>query len=131
LSTRDIGELSGVGRQAPVMATAAFISIASMMGIAPTLGFVAKESTLAALLEDALHGEAWGWVALIGVVVGAVLTVAYGCRFLWGAFWRKKDASGAEMPRTAWPDPPVGFLASPIILAGLSIAVGIGAPALD
>ncbi|MFC7787995.1 Na+/H+ antiporter subunit A [Microbacterium sp. MAHUQ-60] len=131
LSTRDIGELSGVGRQAPVMATAAFISIASMMGIAPTLGFVAKESTLAALLEDALHGEAWGWVALIGVIVGAVLTVAYGCRFLWGAFWRKKDASGAEMPRTEWPDPPVGFLASPIILAGLSIAAGIGAPALD
>lgn len=131
LSTRDITELSGVGRQAPVMATAAFISIASMMGVAPTIGFVAKESTLAALLEDAQHGEAWGWVALIGVIVGAVLTVAYGCRFLWGAFWRKKDASGAHMPRTEWPDPPVGFLASPIILAGLSIAVGIGAPALD
>ncbi|MGB3376605.1 MAG: Na+/H+ antiporter subunit A [Microbacterium sp.] len=131
LSTRDITELSGVGRQAPVMATAAFISIASMMGIAPTIGFVAKESTLTALLEDALHGEAWGWVALIGVVVGAVLTVAYGCRFIWGAFWRKKDATGANMPQTEWPDPPVGFLASPIILAGLSIAVGIGTPALD
>jgi len=131
LSTRDITELSGVGRQAPVMATAAFISIASMMGIAPTIGFVAKESTLTALLEDAVHGEVWGWVALIGVVAGAVLTVAYGSRFLWGAFWRKKDAAGAYMPRTEWPDPPVGFLASPIILAGLSIAVGIGAPALD
>ncbi|HTN55516.1 MAG TPA: Na+/H+ antiporter subunit A [Microbacterium sp.] len=131
LSTRDITELSGVGRQAPVMATAAFISIASMMGIAPTIGFVAKESTLAALLEDALHGEVWGGVALAGVIVGAVLTVAYGCRFLWGAFWRKKDAAGANMPRTEWPDPPVGFLASPIILAGLSIAAGIGAPALD
>jgi len=131
LSTRDITELSGVGRQAPVMATAAFISIASMMGIAPTIGFVAKESTLAALLEDAQHGSSWGWVALIGVILGAVLTVAYGCRFLWGAFWRKKDAVGAYMPRTEWPDPPVGFLASPIILAGLSIAAGIGAPALD
>ncbi|MDT0157762.1 Na+/H+ antiporter subunit A [Microbacterium sp. ARD32] len=131
LSTRDITELSGVGRQAPVMATAAFISIASMMGVAPTIGYVAKESTLTALLEDAQHGSTWGWVALVGVTVGAVLTVAYGCRFLWGAFWTKRDAHGANMPQTAWPDPPVGFLASPIILAGLSIAVGIGAPAVD
>jgi len=131
LSTRDITELSGVGRQAPVMATAAFISVASMMGVAPTIGYVAKESTLTALLEDAQHGSTWGWVALIGVTLGAVLTVAYGCRFLWGALWRKKDASGAYMPETAWPDPPVGFLASPIILAGLSIAAGIGAPAVD
>ncbi|MFD5224081.1 Na+/H+ antiporter subunit A [Microbacterium sp. NPDC058342] len=131
LSTRDITELSGVGRQAPVMATAAFISVASMAGIAPTIGYVAKESTLTSLLEDAQHGSVWGWVALAGVTLGAVLTAAYGCRFLWGAFWRKKDAAGSSMPQTAWPDPPVGFLASPIILAGLSIAAGIGAPALD
>src|SRR5690606_5794758 len=84
LSTRDVEELSGVGRQAPVMATAAFIAMASMIGIAPTIGFVAKESTLTALLEDAQHGSTWGWVALVGVVVGAVITTAYGCRFLWG-----------------------------------------------
>src|SRR5690606_32839008 len=130
LSTRDVEELSGVGRQAPVMATAAFIATASMIGIAPTIGFVAKESTLTALLEDAQHGSTWGWVALVGVVVGAVITTAYGCRFLWGAFWRKKR-DGAYMPETVWPDPPVGFLAAPIILAGVSIAAGIGAPALD
>lgn len=131
LSTRDIDELSGLGRQAPVMATAAIISVASMMGIAPTIGYIAKESTLTALLEDAQHGSAWGWVALIGVAVGAVLTAAYGARFVWGAFWRKKDADGANMPETAWPDPPVGFLSAPIILAGLTLAAGIGAPALD
>ena len=131
LSTRDIDELSGVGRQAPVMATAAFISVASMMGIAPTIGFVAKESTLTALLEDAQHGSAWGWVALVGVTLGAALTAAYGARFLWGAFWRKKDATGGYMPQTAWPDPPVGFLSAPIILAGVTIAAGLGAPAVD
>src|SRR5690606_31405044 len=32
LSTRDIGELSGIGRQAPVMTIASFIAVASMMG---------------------------------------------------------------------------------------------------
>ncbi|WP_311245740.1 Na+/H+ antiporter subunit A [Microbacterium sp. WCS2018Hpa-23] len=131
LSTRDITELSGVGRQAPVMATAAFISVASMAGIAPTLGFVAKESTLTALLDDAMHGSPWGLVAIIGVSLGSILTAAYGIRFLWGAFWKKRDAVGDRLPDTAWPDPPVGFLSAPIILAGLTIAAGIGAPALD
>lgn len=131
LSTRDITELSGVGRQAPVMATAAFISIASMAGIAPTIGFVAKESTLTALLDDARGGSPWGLVAIIGVALGSMLTAAYGARFLWGAFWSKRDAQGQRMPDTAWPDPPVGFLSAPIVLAGVTLAAGIGASALD
>ncbi|MFE6996349.1 Na+/H+ antiporter subunit A [Microbacterium sp. NPDC057659] len=131
LSTRDIRELSGVGRQAPVMATTAFISVASMMGIAPTIGFVAKESSLTALLDAAQAGEPWGLVALIGVILGSMLTAAYGTRFLWGAFWTKRDRSGDRMPDTAWPDPPVGFLSAPILLAGATIGVGIAAPALD
>ncbi|WP_298038230.1 Na+/H+ antiporter subunit A [uncultured Microbacterium sp.] len=131
LSTRDIDELSGVGRQAPVMATVAFISVASMMGIAPTIGFVAKESALTGLLDDAMGGSTWGLVALIGIVLGSVLTAAYGIRFLWGAFWKKRDRQGVIKPDTLWPDPPVGFLSSPIILGALTIAAGIGAPAID
>lgn len=131
LSTRDITELSGVGRQAPVMATAAFISVASMAGLPPMIGFVAKESALTGLLDDAIGGSVWGLVALIGIVLGSMLTAAYGVRFLWGAFWRKRDKSGERVPDTAWPDPPVGFLSAPIILAGVTVAAGIGAPALD
>lgn len=130
LSTRDIHELSGVGRQAPVMATTAFLTVGSMMGIAPTMGFVAKEATLAALLDASAAGEAWGLIALLGVVLGSVLTAAYGAKFLWGAFWRKRDAQGERMPDTAWPDPPVGFLSAPVLLAGATIAGGIGAPAI-
>jgi len=131
LSTRDITELSGVGRQAPVMATVAFISVASMAGVAPTIGYVAKESALTGLLDDAMGGSVWGLVAIIGIAIGSVLTAAYGARFLWGAFWRKRDADGVRMPETAWPDPPVGFLSAPILLGGLTLAVGIGAPAVD
>ncbi|MGM7670754.1 Na+/H+ antiporter subunit A [Microbacterium sp. A93] len=131
LSTRDINELSGVGRQAPVMATVAFISVASMAGIAPTIGFVAKESALTGLLDDALGGSTWALVALIGVILGSMLTAAYGVRFLWGAFWKKRDTHGAPQPDTVWPDPPVGFLSAPIILGGLTLAAGIGAPAID
>ena len=70
LSTRDIRELSGLARQAPVMATFSVIAVASMVGIIPTIGFVAKESALTALLYEAAHGSAWGIVAFAGVVLG-------------------------------------------------------------
>src|SRR5690606_28722835 len=100
LSTRDIGELSGVGRQAPVMATFSFLAIASMAGIIPTIGFVAKEGALASLLYEAENGAVWGLVAVTGIALGSALTAAYGIRFLWGAFWTKKDAPGAPLPKT-------------------------------
>lgn len=131
LSTRDITELSGVGRQAPILATTAFISVASMAGIAPTIGFVAKESTLTALLDDVIGGSIWGLVALIGIVLGSMLTAAYGTRFLWGAFFTKRDERGDRMPDTPWPHPPIGFLAAPLVLAALTLAAGIGAPAVN
>ncbi|MGN8553244.1 UNVERIFIED_CONTAM: Na+/H+ antiporter subunit A [Microbacterium sp. SLM126] len=131
LSTRDIAELSGVGRQAPVMATFSFIAVASMVGIFPTIGFVAKEGALTALLDEAAAGAPWGIVAFGGVVLGSVLTAAYGIRFLWGAFWTKKDAARRPLPATEWPDPPIGFLAAPVLLSGLTVVAGFAAPALD
>jgi multicomponent Na+:H+ antiporter subunit A len=131
LSTRDIDELSGVGRQAPVMAVISFVAVASMAGLPPTLGFVAKEGALVGLLDAAGHGDGWGTAALIGVVAGSMLTVAYGARFLWGAFWPKRDARGERRPRTEWPDPPIGFLGVPLVLATLGLAGGLVAPMLD
>ena len=128
LSTRDIRQLSGIGRQAPVMATVALVSVGSMIGIAPTLGFVAKEAALTALIAD---GSPWGIVSLVGVVAGSVLTAAYGIRFVWGAFWTKRDAAGRRRPPLAWPDPPIGFLAAPIVLTAVTLAAGPAAPALD
>jgi len=124
LSTRDVTEISGVGRQAPLLAISGFLAVGSMMGIPPTIGFAAKESTLAALFDESQRGSPWGIVALLGVILGSILTAAYGARFLWGAFWRKKDASGAYMPDTEWPSPPFGFLVSPVILAFATLVLG-------
>ena len=87
--TRDIRKLSGLGRRAPVLATAAVIAAASMAGLPPTWGFVAKEAALTAFVQGVEHGDAWAWVALIGAVAGSALTVAYTLRFLHGAFARK------------------------------------------
>ncbi len=126
LSTRDIDELSGLGRQAPIMAIFSFIAIGSMAGIIPALGFVGKEAAFTAFWDGAMEGSVWATVALVGVVLGSMLTAAYGARFLWGAFWTKR-----ETPKTEWPDPPIGFLAAPIVLSGLTIVGGIAAPWVD
>ena len=131
LSTRRIDELSGIGRQAPVMATASFIAVACMIGFPPTVGFVGKEGALTALLTEGQHGSTWGWIALVGLALGSLLTAAYGARFLWGAFFTKREPDGTPMPKTPWPDPPIGFLASPVILAALSLVAGVAAPWLD
>ena len=129
LSTRDIAELSGVGRQAPTLATFSIIAIASMAGVAPTVGFVAKEAALTSFLEGGAEPAAL--IPLIGILLGSALTAAYGIRFVWGAFWTKKDAAGAPLERTEWPDPPIGFLVAPVVLSGLTMVAGVAAPLVD
>ncbi len=131
LSTRDIDELSGVGRQAPTLAVVSIVSVASMAGLPPLIGFVAKETALTAILEEAVAGGAWGWIALVGIVCGSAFTAAYGIRFVWGAFWTKRNSRGEVRERTEWPDPPLDFIASPLILAALTLAAGIASPQLS
>jgi multicomponent Na+:H+ antiporter subunit A len=80
--TRDWRQLSGLGRKEPALALIALASVASMAGIPPLFGFVAKEAVFTAFTAD---GSGWGWIAL----AGTILTVAYSARFFWGAFARK------------------------------------------
>ncbi|KRC33101.1 Na+/H+ antiporter subunit A [Oerskovia enterophila] len=92
--TRDLRRLTGVGRALPLTALAGGLATASMIGLPPLAGYVAKEAALEALL----HGEGPTWVdavVLIGVVVGSMFTVAYGARFFWGAFATKKHVAAA------------------------------------
>src|SRR5829696_5346414 len=50
--TRDLRRLSGVGRALPVTAAAGALATASMIGLPPFAGYVAKEAALEALLHD-------------------------------------------------------------------------------
>jgi multicomponent Na+:H+ antiporter subunit A len=125
--TRDWRKLSGVGRQSKVLAVITLVAVASMAGLPPLLGFVAKESVFTAFLEAGLAGDVWGWIALAGTAVGSVLTVAYSARFFWGAFATRKDAAPTKLTSDGW-----GILIAPGILSVATIVLGVGAgPLLD
>src|SRR5699024_2523858 len=69
--TRDLRELSGVGARMPWVAGAALLAGASMAGLPPMLGFVAKESVFAAVLDVARspEGDGTGLATYAGWVV--------------------------------------------------------------
>ncbi len=120
--TRDLRELSGLGRRAPALAVVAGLAAASMAGLPPLAGFVAKE----AAVEAFLHGGTADLVVLGGVVLGSVLTVAYTLRFVWGAFAGKPDVPVTPAEPVRWP-----FLAPAAVLAVAGLAAGALAPAVD
>jgi multicomponent Na+:H+ antiporter subunit A len=106
--TRDLRRLSGVGRALPVTALAGGLATASMIGLPPFAGYVAKEAALEAIGHH--EGGVAGQVVYWAVVVGSALTVAYGLRFFWGAFATKRsvahppDAAAGDAPTATAPD---------------------------
>lgn len=118
--TRDLRELSGLARSAPVLLGASVLACASMVGLPPTVGYLAKETALEAFLEP---GPGHTWV-LVGVVLGTVLTVAYTVRFLRGAFGGGGPATGLE-PASPW------FALAPVVLALAGVLLGLVPTRLD
>ncbi len=124
--TRDLRRLSGLPRRMPVTFAVAVVSAASMAGIPPLLGFVAKESVYQAFL-DAAHDGTPGMpslattLVLAGLVVGSVLTVAYTARFVWGTFATKADLAGPT------PVDPVsaGFVTPSVLLTLATVALAL------
>lgn len=125
--TRDLRQLSGLGRRLPVLAVTAVLAGASMAGLPPLFGFIAKEAALEAYLDGGITvaGLDIGPLALAGLVLGNVLTAAYTARFLWGAFASKPAAHthgcvGADVDR-----PEAGFVAPAGLLASGSLVAGL------
>lgn len=105
--TRDIHKLSGLYRRAPKLAVIGTVSAASMAGVPPLAGFVAKEAVLEAQIHNVTHPgpDAWlAWVTVIGAVLGSLLTFAYSARFVWGAFGRKPADFMAETDKLKFAD---------------------------
>nr|WP_218885924.1 Na+/H+ antiporter subunit A [Kineococcus aurantiacus] len=116
--TRDLRELSGLGRRMPLLAVVGTVAAASMAGVPVASGFVAKEAAYAAFEDDPL---------VLGVLVlGSVLTAAYSARFVWGTFCRKPGVPDSTAPR-----PPAALLAAPLVLAAVTLLAGPLAPLVD
>lgn len=120
--TRDLRELSGVGRKCPKVAVGAALAGGSMMGLPLTAGFVAKE----AALEGLLHGSSVDTFTWVMIAIGSAFTVAYTLRFWWGAFATKKGVDPTGTKDASW------LMTLPIlILATLGIIAGIGASVVE
>lgn len=130
--TRDLRRLSGLWRSMPTTAIAGVLATASMIGLPPFAGYVAKEAALEALT----HGDGvLVTVTLWAVVVGSMLTVAYGGRFLWGAFATKRLTEPPAPAESSTSDAgggsgmivrqPVLLVAPPLVLAVLGLAVAV------
>ena len=115
--TRDLRKLSGLGRNLPAASIAGFLAIFSMIGLPPFAGYVGKEAALEALTHD---GGTHQIIVLTVIVLGSVLTFAYGLRFLWGAFARKPDVPDTELDREA-----TGLFIPGLLLAVAGLAAGL------
>jgi multicomponent Na+:H+ antiporter subunit A len=126
--TRDLRKLTGFGRRAPLLAGAATLAVLSMAGVPPLLGFIAKEAVLTALIDD---GTPLAWAVLAGVVIGSALTVAYGVRFIWGAFATKAGVPPLP-PETGFPRGETWvFFSSPVLLAASGLVLGLAPMLID
>jgi multicomponent Na+:H+ antiporter subunit A len=122
--SRDVRTLSGLARALPGTATAAVLAAASMAGLPPLLGFVAKEAAFEAYLHE---GGARGWAVEFALLAGSTLTVAYSARFLWGAFAHKPG----RQPTTVRHRPALTLTGPTWTCAAAGFALGIGAPLVD
>lgn len=109
--TRNIGELNGVRRRAPVLAWAGGLLAMSMAGVPPLLGFATKEGAF-----DGLVGGSH-WLVLGIVATASVVTVVYSARFWWGAFGGASDEPAVS---PAWLAAPPAFLAVAALAVGLA-----------
>ncbi|MDQ3385071.1 MAG: DUF4040 domain-containing protein [Actinomycetota bacterium] len=118
--SRDLRRLSGLHSALRPVAVVAAIATASMAGIPPFLGFVAKEAGLEAVLHEGSRGIA----VLLGIVAGSALTAAYGARYVWGAFATKRDATGAPVAPTPAEPQRLGILVPALVLTAATVVLG-------
>jgi len=119
--TRDLRLLGGFGPAWRPTIVVASIGAASMAGIVPFAGFISKE----AALEAVVHGGPLTKVALVGIVLGSILTVAYSIRFVWGAFAVKPPSPiGPNLAQSANAPSP-WFLAPAALLSGVTLLLGV------
>lgn len=121
--TRDIRRLSGLGKMMPITAVVAGLAVASMIGLVPFSGYVAKEAALEALLDPEQTILWWKWIVIGSFAIGSALTIAYGVRLWWGAFATKP--SGTPRYPIVVTAPPLLLIGPPALLAVAGLATAL------
>ncbi|MGA1766158.1 MAG: proton-conducting transporter membrane subunit, partial [Ilumatobacteraceae bacterium] len=130
--TRDIRRLAGFGPGWGSVKVTAVLAAASMAGVPPLLGFIAKEKALLSAIDGHFIGA---WWVVAAIVVGSVLTFSYSARFVLGVFGRLTDESAVDAdhplvgPEAAVPSR--AFTAPGLILAVFSLAAGLAPVLVD
>lgn len=114
--TRDRREIPDLDEGWGWVRAVAIVSAASMAGIAPLAGFVAKESAFDAFA----HGNTGELITLVGIVAGSVITFAYSARFVWTFLPGRHRSSEAEHAPSRW------FVLPSLTLAVGTVILGIG-----
>lgn len=120
--TRDIRRLRRLGPGWAPVEAAAVLAAASMAGVPPLLGFIAKEKILFAGIDGSFPAA----TAITAVIViGSVLTFAYSARFVLGLLGRCTAHEGGEPIETPV-QPPRATLAAPaVLLAVIALVTGV------
>jgi len=119
LGTTDMTRLGGLGGRMPLTSTTSVVGILSTAGIPPLAGFWSKLLIIVALWQAGFYFYA-GLAVLFSVVTLAYLLV-----------WQRRVFFGQTLPSLAGVREATAWLSVPeIILAGLTIAVGLAFPFL-
>ena len=122
VGTRHLRELHGFGDGWLPVKVMAVIGAASMAGLPPLFGFVAKEKAIDTYLE---YGDFTGATAtLVVIIAGSVLTFAYSARFVLGVFGAY-GTSDHEVRSRAAPAPAAVFVAPAVVLTFVTVVVGL------
>nr|WP_245548332.1 Na+/H+ antiporter subunit A [Gordonia araii] len=125
--TRDLRKLARLGQKMPVLALIAAVASASMAGLPFTFGFVAKEAAFGTIwASSALPDWQARGIDLV-LLTGAIITMAYTTRFLWGAFGRKvRPGPSLAVSRAHRPHPMFLFPPAVLAVAGIGTAFAAG-----
>lgn len=80
-----ISSLNGLGRRSPLLAAALTIGVISLLGIPPTVGFMAKAVVFSAAVNSGLL-----WLALIGVI-NTVISAFYYLRIVRAIYFEEPE----------------------------------------
>lgn len=118
--SRDVDTLAGLWRRLPWAATGSVVLCLSLAGLPPTLGFIAKEQLVEAVLHGSFAEPLWG-VAV--VLVAATCQVAIAVAFL-RPFFARCTRSGPDDLRK----PLASMDLAPAMLALSSLAAAVPLP---